>query len=74
MTLQLDEVVRQAIRFTQRGLTNTRVMSALMMAIDSTRAAIADRRRAILEIEASARAMQPDAVPTHFASRSGGAA
>lgn len=47
VTLALDEVVRQSIRFTRRGLTNTRTMSALMLAIDSTRAAIADRRRVI---------------------------
>jgi hypothetical protein len=47
VTLALDELVRQSIRFTRRGLTNTRTMSALMLAIDSTRAAISDRRRSI---------------------------
>jgi TRAP transporter TAXI family solute receptor len=74
VTLRLDDVVRQAIRFTRRGLTNTRVMSALMMAIDSTRAAIADRRRAIDETAAREQPMQPDGVPAHFAGRSGGVA
>jgi hypothetical protein len=59
LTLQLDDVVRQAIRFTRRGLTNTRVMSALMMAIDSTRSAIGDRRSAIDEAALRGQAMQP---------------
>ena len=48
VTLRLDEVVRQSIRYTRRGLTNTRTMSALILAIDSTRAAIADRRQMII--------------------------
>jgi TRAP transporter TAXI family solute receptor len=47
VTLALDELVRQSVRFTRKGLTNTRTMSALMLAIDSTRAAISDRRRSI---------------------------
>jgi hypothetical protein len=74
LTLKLDDVVRQAIRFTRRGLTDTRVMSALMLAIDSTRSAITDRRRAIDEGAPRSEAMQPDDTPAHFASRSGGAA
>ncbi|MDB5641698.1 MAG: hypothetical protein JWN07_1015 [Hyphomicrobiales bacterium] len=74
VTLQLDDVVRQAIRFTRRGLTNTRVMSALMMAIDSTRSAIGDRRRAIDEGAVHVDSMQPEEPPTHFAGRSGGVA
>lgn len=47
VTFQLDDVVRLAIRFTRKRLTNTRVMSALMLAIDATRSAILDRRHAI---------------------------
>ena len=47
VTMLLDEVVRQSIRYTRSGLTNTRTMSAMMLAIDSTRAAIDDRRRMI---------------------------
>jgi TRAP transporter TAXI family solute receptor len=74
VTLELDEVVRQAIRFTRRGLTNTRVMGALMLAIDSTRSAIGDRRRAIDEAALRARPMQPEEPSGHFASRSGGVA
>jgi TRAP transporter TAXI family solute receptor len=74
VTLQLDEVVRQAIRFTRRGLTSTRVMSALMLAIDSTRAAIADRRSVIGDGAVAGDPMQPESAPAHFASRSGGAA
>jgi TRAP-type uncharacterized transport system substrate-binding protein len=74
LTLKLDDVVRQAIRFTRRGLTDTRVMSALMLAIDSTRSAIADRRRVINDADPRTEAMQPDDAPAHFASRSGGAA
>jgi TRAP-type uncharacterized transport system substrate-binding protein len=45
VTMRLDEVVRQSIHYTRSGLTNTRTMSAMMLAIDSTRAAIDDRRR-----------------------------
>lgn len=47
VTMRLDEVVRQSIEYTRNGLTNTRTMSAMMLAIDSTRAAIDDRRRLI---------------------------
>jgi hypothetical protein len=74
LTLKLDDVVRQAIRFTRRGLTDTRVMSALMLAIDSTRSAIVDRRRVLDDAESATQSMQPDDAPAHFASRSGGAA
>jgi hypothetical protein len=74
LTLKLDDVVRLSIRFTRRGLTDTRVMSALMLAIDSTRSAITDRRRAINEGMTRRKVMQPDDAPAHFASRSGGAA
>ena len=47
LALEVDDLVRQTIRFTRRGLTSARTMSALMLAIDSTRAAVADRRRMI---------------------------
>ena len=60
LTLQLDDVVRQAIRFTRRGLTNMSVMSALMMAIDSTRSAIGDRGRSIDDAIFRAQSMQTE--------------
>lgn len=74
VTLRLDDVVRQAIRFTRSGLTSTGVMSAVMLAIDATRSAIADRRRAIDEAASRGDAMHPESAASHFASRSGGAA
>jgi TRAP transporter TAXI family solute receptor len=45
LSLEVDVLVRQSIRFTRRGLTNVRTIQVLMLAIDSTRNAIADRRR-----------------------------
>ena len=45
LSLEVDTLVRQSIRFTRRGLTNDRTLSVLILAIDSTRAAVADRRR-----------------------------
>ncbi len=69
VTLALDDVVRQAIRFTRRGLTNTRTMSALMLAIGSTRSAIEDRRRVLAE-----EGVQPASGSGHLADRIGGAA
>lgn len=69
LTLKVDEVVREAIRFTHDGLTNTRTMSALMLAIDSTRSAIVDRRRVIDDAS-----MKPQSGSAHFVSRSGDAA
>jgi len=65
LTLQLDDVVRQAIRFTRRGLTNMSVMSALMMAIDSTRSAIGDRGRSIDEATFRAQSMQTESALPH---------
>ena len=65
LTLQLDDVVRQAIRFTRRGLTNMSVMSALMMAIDSTRSAIGDRGRSIDEATFRAQSMQTENALPH---------
>lgn len=43
LELQLDDVVRDVIRHTTEERTNTRTMSALMLAIESTRAAIGER-------------------------------
>ena len=65
LTLQLDDVVREAIRFTRRGLTNMSVMSALMMAIDSTRSAIGDRGRSIDEATFRAQSMQTENALPH---------
>jgi flagellar motor component MotA len=74
LTAALDEVVRQSIRFTRRGLTNTRTMSALMLAIDSTRDAIKDRRRVIDEALPAAGVVEPGRGPDYFTGRVGGAA
>lgn len=65
--IEVDDLVRLCIRFTTRGLTNTRTMSALMLAIDSTRAAVADRRRSI-DLQSPT---QPGTAPGHLADRSG---
>src|SRR5215210_3597080 len=45
---ELDNLVTHSIRYARRRTTNTQAMSALILAIDSARAAIADRRRDIL--------------------------
>ena len=43
LELQLDDVVRDVIRHTTEERTSTRTMSALMLAIESTRAAVGER-------------------------------
>lgn len=49
LALEIDGLVTHAIRHTRRRRTGTRTMSSLMLAIDSARAAIADRRRDLLD-------------------------
>jgi TRAP transporter TAXI family solute receptor len=70
LAIEVDDLVRQCIRFTTRGLTNTHTMSALMLAIDSTRSAVADRRR-VIDLQPPT---QPVVSPGHFADQSGEAA
>jgi TRAP-type uncharacterized transport system substrate-binding protein len=45
LKLEIDDLVARAVRHTRRKMTNTRTMSALMLAIDSARGAIDDRKQ-----------------------------
>jgi NMT1-like family len=49
LALELDRLVSLAVRYARNRTTNARAMSALILGIDSARAAIADRRRDILD-------------------------
>jgi TRAP-type uncharacterized transport system substrate-binding protein len=51
LAIEIDHLVTHAIRYARHRTTGTRTMSALIMAIDSARAAIADRRRDVAETE-----------------------
>jgi TRAP-type uncharacterized transport system substrate-binding protein len=48
LSIEIDGLVTHAVRHARRRTTSTRTMSALIVAIDSARAAIADRRRDLL--------------------------
>jgi hypothetical protein len=45
ITAEIDHLVTHAIRYARQQATNTRAMGALILAIDSARAAVADHRR-----------------------------
>jgi TRAP-type uncharacterized transport system substrate-binding protein len=45
--LEIDSLVLHAVRYARLRTTDTRTMSALILAIDSARSAVADRRRAL---------------------------
>jgi TRAP transporter TAXI family solute receptor len=49
LALELDRLVVNAVKYARNRTTNARSMSALILGIDSARAAIADRRRDILD-------------------------
>lgn len=49
LSRELDDLVTHAIRHARWRTTSTRTMSALILAIDSTRAALADRRAQLTE-------------------------
>lgn len=69
LALELDRLVALSIKYTRNRRTNSRVMSALILGIDSARAAIADRRRDLLD-DASGGAAQPaDSVRPALAKR-----
>lgn len=72
LELEVDGLVRDSIRFTTQGLTNTRTMSALMLAIDSTRSAVADRRRVVEESPAASAASATVMPAARLAGRAGG--
>ena len=48
LAVEVDNLVTHAVRYARNRTTGTRTMTALIMAIDSARAAIADRRRDVL--------------------------
>jgi hypothetical protein len=48
LSVEIDGLVTHAVRHARRRTTGTKTMSALIVAIDSARAAIADRRRDLL--------------------------
>src|SRR5918994_3186748 len=48
LAIEIDGLVTHAVRHARRRTTGTKTMSALIVAIDSARAAIADRRRDLL--------------------------
>lgn len=45
--LEIDSLVLHAVRYARHRTTDTRTMSALILAIDSARSAVADRRRSL---------------------------
>ena len=49
LSIEIDGLVTHAVRHARRRTTNTRTMTALLMAIDSARAAVAERRRGVLD-------------------------
>lgn len=63
LTGEIDNLVTHAIRYARHRTTNTRAMGALILAIDSARAAVAERRRDLLYEKAAS----PEAPPTESA-------
>ena len=53
LAMEIDGLVTHAVRHVRRGKGSTRTMGALMMALESARAAIADRRRDLLDHQAA---------------------
>ena len=49
LALEIDGLVTHAVRYARFRTTDTRTMSALMLAIEGARAAITDRRRDVLD-------------------------
>jgi len=47
VTTEIDHLVTHAIRYARQQATNTRAMSALILAIDAAREAVADHRRGL---------------------------
>ena len=54
MTAEIDHLVTHAIRYARHQATNPRAMSALILAIDAARAAVADHRRDLQDRRGSA--------------------
>ena len=55
VTLEIEHLVTHAIRYVRQQTTNTRAMSALILAIDAARAAVADHRRDLQDRRGSLR-------------------
>jgi TRAP-type uncharacterized transport system substrate-binding protein len=51
LAVEIDELVSHAVRHARRRSTNTRTMSAMILALDTARSAVADRRRELREAE-----------------------
>ena len=49
LSIEIDGLVTHAVRHARLRTTNTRTMTALLMAMDSARAAVAERRRGLLD-------------------------
>lgn len=50
LAVEIDGLVTHAVRYARNRTTDTRTMSALILAIDAARAAIADRRRDLVNL------------------------
>ncbi|HVL73531.1 MAG TPA: TAXI family TRAP transporter solute-binding subunit [Beijerinckiaceae bacterium] len=59
LSLEIDRLVSLAVRHARRRATGTRTMGALILAIDSARAAVAEKRRDLTGEEAAAPAPRP---------------
>lgn len=70
LATELDRLVAHSVRYARHRSTGTKTMSALMLAIDSARAAISDRRRDVLDANTPlpARAGEPADPPRSIAS------
>ena len=53
LSIEIDGLVTHAVRQARRRTTNTKMMTVLLMAIDSARAAVAERRRDLADGEAA---------------------
>jgi hypothetical protein len=49
LSIEIDGLVTHAVRHARLRTTNTKTMTALLMAMDSARAAVAERRRGLLD-------------------------
>jgi hypothetical protein len=64
LAIELDRLVTLAVKYARNRTTNARAMSALILGIDSARAAIADRRRIILDEASGAAEETFEATPS----------
>ena len=67
LALELDRLVSLAVKYARNRTTNARAMGALILGIDSARAAIADRRRDILDEASGAADKTVDSPPPALA-------